>query len=67
MVNGSGQVTNIHPLTDKLKPETPKTHENIFSFGDVCITPHDEIKGLVSMFEYIHTITGNMFTVANGT
>ena len=43
------QVTNNHPLLDDVK-KYEKTYENIYSFGDVCLTPSNELKSIVSMY-----------------
>lgn len=50
MVNKFGQLTNIHPFVEKAKPADPKTFTNILSFGDVCLTPMNEPKSIVSMY-----------------
>ena len=38
--------------------------EDIFSFGDVCLTPSNEIKSVVSMYQYGTIIASNMYSVA---
>ena len=50
MVNKFGQLTNIHPFIEISYPSDPKTFTNILSFGDVCLTPMNEPKNIVSMF-----------------
>jgi len=50
LVNVNGQVTNVHPLTKKNQPSNPSTCKNIFSYGDVCLSPSNEVKSIVSMF-----------------
>jgi len=48
-VNMFGQVTEAHPF---LGQEDKKVHNNIFSFGDTCLTPANENKSAVSMYQY---------------
>jgi hypothetical protein len=47
-----GRVTNKHPIASNHKPQNHVIHKNIFSFGDVCLTPRNEVKCIVSMFQY---------------
>lgn len=48
-VNKYGQVTDLHPLIEKNQPTEPNVYQNIFSFGDVCLTPMNEHKSINSM------------------
>ena len=50
LVNSFGQVTNKHPLTNVNQPTNPTVYKNIFSYGDVCLTPANEVKSIVSLF-----------------
>lgn len=52
MVDIKGRVTNKHPIASNHNPTTVTVHKNIFSFGDVCLTPANEVKSIVSMFQY---------------
>lgn len=67
LVNEFGQVTNCHPLTKVGQPANPTVHKNIFSYGDVTLTPRAEMKCIVSMLQYGSVIAGNLVEVANGT
>lgn len=50
LVNSYGQVTNHHPIVTDYKPEKSIILSNVFSFGDVCLTPANEVKCVVSMY-----------------
>ena len=65
-VNNKMQVTNKHPLTDKGQPGSPTVHENIFCMGDVCFTPMNEVKSIVSMLQYLHVPVQNVYAKALG-
>ena len=52
MVDIKGRVTNKHPIAANHKPASVNLHKNIFSFGDVCLTPANELKSIVSMYQY---------------
>ena len=69
------QVSQKHPYIDvlgfkeedpkyrdevKQKYNEPKTFENIFSFGDVCIIPAIENKDLFSQFQYSEEVAHNI-------
>ena len=66
LVNSKLQVTNTHPLVDGHKPENPILLKNVFSFGDTCLTPANEIKSVVSMYQYVHVLGTNILAVAKG-
>jgi thioredoxin reductase len=38
-VDNKGRVNNKHPFASNHNPSNPTVHKNIFSFGDVCLTP----------------------------
>jgi hypothetical protein len=38
-VDSKGRVTNKHPIASNHNPSQLKVHKNIFSYGDVCLTP----------------------------
>jgi NADH dehydrogenase FAD-containing subunit len=40
-------------------------HKNIFSFGDTCLTPHNEMKSIVSMHQYSAHIANNIQQTLN--
>ena len=57
-------MTNIHPLVGKTYENAPVVeHKNIFSFGDVCLTPTNEVKSIVSMYQYSTVIAHNVLSV----
>ena len=60
MVDSKGRVTNKHPIASNHKPATLTVHKNIFSFGDVCLTPSNEIKSIVSMYQYGYQMANNV-------
>lgn len=60
LINAHGQMTNLHPLTSLPNTSEPKTWKNIFSYGDVCLSHANEVKSIVSMFQYGHVISANM-------
>ena len=66
MVNEFCQVTNKHPFVDN-GVSSPQVYKNIFSYGDVCLTPADEPKQIVSMFQYGFQLANNIVQVADGT
>ena len=35
--------------------------------GDTCLTPANEIKSVVSMYQYVHVVAANILAVAKGT
>lgn len=53
MVNQYCQVTDQHPFDER---EYCKVYDNIFSFGDVCLTPSNELKTIVSMYQYVDMV-----------
>ena len=57
-----GQVTDNHPLANN--KTAVKVYQNIFSFGDICITPANEPKQIVSMHQYGHVIANNILQIA---
>lgn len=52
-VDLKGRVCNKHPIASNHKPENLTLHKNIFSIGDVCLTPRNEVKCIVSIIQYI--------------
>lgn len=61
MVDKEGRVTNVHPIADILKnDQTPLTLKNVFCIGDVCLTPSNETKSVVSMYQYTPVVAHNM-------
>ena len=60
MVDIKGRVTNKHPIAANHKPASVNLHKNIFSFGDVCLTPANELKSIVSMYQYGFQIANNV-------
>ena len=66
LVNKLGQVTNAHPLIEKNQPDDPTVFQNIFSFGDVCLTPMNEQKSINSMRQYVTQVSNNIFMRAIG-
>jgi hypothetical protein len=60
MVDIKGRVTNKHPIASNHRPSSLTVHKNIFSFGDVCLTPANEIKTIVSMFQYGFQVANNV-------
>ena len=40
--------------------------DGIFAFGDVCMTPAQEEKSIVAMYQYVHAITHNVLQSALG-
>jgi NADH dehydrogenase FAD-containing subunit len=67
LVNEFCQVTNKHPLAANHSPANPVIHHNIFSYGDVSLTPRAEVKCIVSMIQYLSQICNNILEVAQGT
>jgi hypothetical protein len=64
LVDAKGKVTSVHPISEHKKTEGEAIMlKNVFSFGDVCLTPANEIKSIVSMYQYCHVIAGNMLSV----
>ena len=37
-----------------------KTFHDIFAFGDVCLTPRNEAKSIVSMYQYSNQVCNNI-------
>lgn len=60
MVDIKGRVTNKHPIAANHQPATVNLHKNIFSFGDVCLTPANEQKSIVSMYQYGFQVANNV-------
>jgi len=56
----TGRVTNIHPIATK-KSENPKTYQSIFSFGDVSISPANEPKTIITMYQLVEPLSKNVF------
>lgn len=50
-----------------MKTQNPVTYSNIFSFGDTCLTPSNEPKGLLAMALMAHQVSHNILQVVNGT
>lgn len=59
-VNEFCQVTNKHPIASNHNPSVVETYKNIFSVGDVALTPANEIKSIVSMFQYLGQAAWNV-------
>lgn len=59
-------MTNMHPLIGKGQPDSPIVYENIFSIGDICLTPMNEVKSIVSMMQYMHVAVQNIYCKAIG-
>jgi len=56
-----GRVTNVHPIAAVVKDgNTATTLKNVFCIGDVCLTPSNEIKSVVSMYQYTPVVAHNM-------
>lgn len=62
-VNSKCQVTNQNPLSG-IKVADEKVFKNIFSYGDVCLTPANEDKQIVSMYQYGFQVANNLVQVA---
>lgn len=56
LVDKRCRVTNIHPIADATSLPDAKIHENVFSFGDVCLTPTNEPKSIVSMYQMVAAV-----------
>jgi NADH dehydrogenase FAD-containing subunit len=65
LVNEFCQVTNKHPLTNIGQPAKQTVYNNIFSFGDVCLTPRNEPKCIISMYQYGSIVAGNIVKAAS--
>ena len=68
-VNEYCQVTQKHPLlesSDIVSTNKIKTYGNIFAFGDVCITPSNEQKTIVSIHQYKKIIANNVVKKLKG-
>ena len=65
-VNEYCQVTNKHPIASNHQPTSLKTYSNIFSMGDVCLTPSNEIKSIVSICQYSDRVALNVQQVLGG-
>ena len=65
MVDIKGRVTNKHPIASNHHPAKVTVYKNIFSFGDVCLTPANEIKSIVSMFQYGFQVANNVAQTVN--
>ena len=51
MVDKMGRVTNVHPIVEVKRDSKDKVVlKNVFSCGDVCLTPSNEVKSIVSMY-----------------
>jgi len=59
-VNWFGQVCEDHPILIDSMSQGKRFH-NIFSFGDVCRTPANEPKNIVSMYQYADQIAYNVY------
>jgi hypothetical protein len=67
MVDIKGRVTNKHPIASNHRPASENLHKNIFSFGDVCLTPANELKSIVSMYQYGFQVANNVAqTISEG-
>lgn len=66
LVDSRCRVTNIHPIATTAAPEQPKVHQNIFSFGDVCLTPRNEPKSIVSLTQMVNAVGQNISEQASG-
>lgn len=65
MVDAHLNVTSKHPLVPQKDAEV-KTNKRIFSFGDVCLTPMNEEKSIVSMYQYAAVLAGNIEVAVGG-
>ena len=50
MVDVLGRVTNVHPIATVVNYPVPTVLKNVFSIGDVCLTPSNEVKSIVSIY-----------------
>jgi thioredoxin reductase len=50
MVDAQGRVTNVHPIATVANAPAATVLKNVFSIGDVCLTPSNEVKSIVSMY-----------------
>lgn len=64
-VNKYFQVTNVNPLTGK-SSGSEQTLENIFCFGDACLTKMDEPKNIPSIFECSYIVANNLIQSKDG-
>lgn len=61
LVDTRGRVTNVHPIATVLRDASSNlTLKNVFCIGDVCLTPSNEIKSVVSMYQYTPVVAHNM-------
>lgn len=62
LVDKQGRVTNQHPIATIPKDLIPTslTIKNVFCIGDVCLTPSNETKSVVSMYQYTPVVANNM-------
>ena len=67
-VNAYCQVMQRHPFLDPSEASISKkkTYHNIFAFGDVCITPSNEHKTIVSIHQYKKIIANNIVKSIKG-
>lgn len=64
-VNKYFQVTNVNPLTGSAIGEE-QTLENIFCFGDTCLTKMDEPKNIPAIFECSFIVANNLIKSKEG-
>jgi NADH dehydrogenase FAD-containing subunit len=64
LVDKKGRVTNVHPIATQGGNQTAVVLKNVFSCGDVCLTPANEVKSIVSMYQYLPAIAINMLNCA---
>ena len=65
LVDKRCRVTNVHPIASAAPPE-PRIYQNIFSFGDVCLTPANEPKSIVSLTQMTNVVGQNISEQATG-
>jgi hypothetical protein len=56
------QLSSVDP---RINPIAPAVKENIFAFGDCCLTSLNEIKGVVSILFLVPYISKNLQQMAH--
>lgn len=57
----------MHPIANVTANGTASiVLKNVFSVGDVCLTPSNEIKSIVSMYQYVPAIAQNLLNCVLG-
>jgi hypothetical protein len=64
MVDKHGRVTNVHPVAQVKNQPAANVLKNVFSVGDVCLTPSNEVKSIVSLYQYQGQVAQNIYSVA---